>query len=253
MSSKFLRDGAGTFDDYCRENGIPCTVDSIDAVVLSSMIDHTLLKPEATESDIIRLCREAAEYQFKSVCVNPCHVARSVKELNGAGVKVCTVIGFPLGANMTLTKAREAVIAVEQGAGEIDMVMNIGALKSGDPHMVGEDIREVVNAVQGTLVKVILETCLLSGDEIENAASLSMNAGAGFVKTSTGFSSCGATLEAVALMRKTAGKNMGVKASGGIRERETALAMIRAGATRIGTSAGIDIVRDIRSNNNGVY
>ncbi|PTM59494.1 deoxyribose-phosphate aldolase [Desmospora activa DSM 45169] len=209
---------------------------------LASLIDHTLLKPEATAEQIDRLCQEAAVHHFASVCVNPTWVARAAQRLEGTDVKVCTVVGFPLGASHTEIKAVETKRAIQDGAQEIDMVMNIGALKSGDLEAVRRDITAVVEAADGVLVKVILETGLLSADEIRIASEQAKAAGAHFVKTSTGFGNGGATVEAVALMRQTVGPDLGVKASGGVRDRKTAEAMIRAGATRIGASASIAIV-----------
>jgi len=210
---------------------------------LALMIDHTLLKPEATEKQVENLCREAMEYGFCSVCVNPWFVPLCSKVLRRSGVKVCTVIGFPLGATTSDTKAYETRNVIGEGAHECDMVINIGALKSGDDSLVEKDIRGVVRAAGGnTVVKVILETCLLTNDEKVKACELAKRAGADFVKTSTGFSSGGATAEDIALMRKTVGEEMGVKASGGVRSREDAEKMVKAGATRIGASASVKIV-----------
>lgn len=214
---------------------------------ISSFIDHTLLKPEATGKDIEKLCAEAIQFQFASVCINPYFVPLAAKLLDGSGVNVCTVIGFPLGANTTRTKVRETEEAILNGASEIDMVMNIGALKEQDDKAVYQDIAEVVKSAQGKTVKVILENCLLTEEEKRRACLLAKEAGAHFVKTSTGFSSGGATIEDVELMRAVVGDKMGVKASGGIRDLETALKMIKAGATRIGTSSGIKIVTDDQS------
>ncbi|WP_445612726.1 deoxyribose-phosphate aldolase [Geobacillus sp. YF-1] len=211
---------------------------------MAKMIDHTLLKPEATKEQIIQLCREAKQYGFASVCVNPAWVKAAARELSGTDVRVCTVIGFPLGATTPETKAFETNNAIENGAGEVDMVINIGALKSGDDELVERDIRAVVEAAAGkALVKVIIETALLTDEEKVRACQLAVKAGADYVKTSTGFSGGGATVEDVALMRRTVGDKAGVKASGGVRDRETAEAMIAAGATRIGTSSGVAIVR----------
>ncbi len=201
-------------------------------------IDHTLLKPDATVEQIDQLCREAAEHHFFSVCVNPYWVNRAHQNLEGTKVKVATVIGFPLGATTKKMKATETTLSVADGADEIDMVINIGALKSGDREIVLQDIQGVVQAAHGRLVKVILETGLLTRDEIIEACLISKEAGAHFVKTSTGFLAGGATIENVALMRNTVGPDMGVKASGGIKEQQQALAMIEAGATRLGTSNG---------------
>lgn len=211
---------------------------------LTSMIDHTLLKPDATSKQVEALCKEALEYKFASVCVNPGFVQLCKSILNGSEVKVCTVIGFPLGATTTETKAFEARQAVLSGADEIDMVINIGALKDGCLEFAENDIRAVVEASQGRTVKVIIETCLLSDEEKLSACSLAKNAGAHFVKTSTGFSSGGATVSDIELMRNIVGNALGVKASGGVKDKITALAMVKAGANRIGTSAGIAIATD---------
>ncbi|KYC71262.1 deoxyribose-phosphate aldolase [Heyndrickxia coagulans] len=211
---------------------------------LAAYIDHTLLKPEATEKDILKLTAEAAQYHFASVCINPYWVKLAARELAGTGVKVCTVIGFPLGATTAETKAFETKKAIGDGADEIDMVINIGALKSGNTEAVEADIRAVVEAAQGKLVKVIIETCLLTNEEKELACRLSVKAGAHFVKTSTGFSTGGATVEDVKLMRQTVGDKAGVKASGGIHTKAEAEAMIEAGATRIGSSSGVKIVSE---------
>ena len=211
---------------------------------IASYIDHTLLKPEATAGQIDKLCAEAAEYHFASVCVNPWFVLRCVKNLKGAGVKVCTVIGFPLGATTTETKVFEALQAIRSGAEEIDMVINISALKSGSFQAVEQEIQALAAAAEGSAkLKVIIETCLLTEEEKIRACQIAKRAGADFVKTSTGFSTGGASTEDVALMRKTVGPEMGVKASGGIRDYATARAMIKAGATRIGASAGVAIVK----------
>lgn len=209
---------------------------------LNKYIDHTLLKPDASQEQIMNLIEEATEHDFASVCVNPTWVAFAVQALKGTDVKVCTVIGFPLGANTPEVKAFEAEDAIQNGADEIDMVINIGALKSQDYELVEKDIRAVVEAAKGTLVKVIIETCLLTDDEKVKACQIAQKAGADFVKTSTGFSIGGATVADVALMRKTVGPNMGVKASGGARSYEDALAFIKAGATRIGASSGVAIM-----------
>lgn len=217
---------------------------------IASLIDHTLLKAEATESQIVELCKEAAEYKFASVCVNPAWVALAAKELEASEVKVCTVIGFPLGASTSETKAFETKDAIEKGAGEIDMVLNIGALKSGKADLVKADVEAVVGVAKGkAIVKVILETCLLNDEEIQLASRLSKEAGADFVKTSTGFSTGGATVEAVRLMRKTVGPELGVKASGGVRSLEDVEKMVEAGATRIGASSGVQIMQGLTSEN----
>lgn len=210
---------------------------------LARYIDHTLLKANATREEVIKLCEEAREYKFASVCVNPANVALSAKLLEGSPVKVCTVIGFPLGATSSFVKAMETRDAVANGATEIDMVINVGALKSKDYELVKNDIARVVESAGGNTVKVILETSLLNDEEKVKACELSKLAGADFVKTSTGFSTGGATLEDICLMRQTVGPGMGVKASGGIRDTETALQMIQIGATRIGASASVGIVK----------
>lgn len=206
-------------------------------------IDNTILKPEATAAQVTALCEESRTHGFASVCVNPCHVALCARLLAGSPVKVCTVIGFPLGANTSAVKAFEARTAVAEGAGEVDMVINIGALKDGNLEAVRADIAAVCAAAHpAALVKVIIETCLLTQDEIVTACTLAKEAGADFVKTSTGFSTGGATVENIALMRRTVGEGMGVKASGGVRTAGDAEAMIAAGASRIGTSNGAAIV-----------
>ena len=217
---------------------------------LAKMIDHTILKANATQSDIEKLCDEAKKYNFASVCVNPYWVPLASDLLKNSTVKVCTVIGFPLGATSSESKASETEIAILQGADEVDMVINVGAMKNNQTDIVENDILSVVNSARKTgktqnkniIVKVILETCYLTKDEIKNACLCAKNAGADFVKTSTGFGTGGATVEDVALMKETVGSSMEVKASGGIRDYETALKMINAGATRLGTSSGIGIV-----------
>ena len=209
---------------------------------INQYIDHTLLKPESTQEQIDHLLSEAVEYQFASVCVNPTWVAHCSKTLAGTGVKVCTVVGFPLGANTSSVKAFDTKDAIANGADEIDMVINVGQLKSGQYEVVEADIRAVVGASQDKLVKVIIETCLLTNDEKAKACQLAVSAGADFVKTSTGFSAAGATVEDIVLMRETVGPNIGVKAAGGARSYEDAEAFIEAGATRIGTSSGVAIV-----------
>ncbi|HEX6536718.1 MAG TPA: deoxyribose-phosphate aldolase [Gemmatimonadaceae bacterium] len=211
-----------------------------DDVRIASLIDHTLLKPEATEQDIVRLCAEAREHRFAAVCVNPAWVPLCRKALDGTEVKVATVIGFPLGANRPEVKAAEAALAVHDGADELDMVAAIGHLRSGRWAHVQKDIERVVEAADGRLVKVIIESALLAPLEIVRACLTATAAGAGYVKTSTGFNAAGgATAEAVALMRLAVGDALGVKASGGVRDCDTALRMIAAGATRIGTSSGV--------------
>ncbi|MDD2666161.1 MAG: deoxyribose-phosphate aldolase [Methanocellales archaeon] len=207
---------------------------------LASMIDHTLLKPDATAKDIKRICAEAIEHNFASVCVNPIHVSLAAKMLERMNIKVCTVIGFPLGASTTETKVFEVKNAIKNGAQEVDVVMNIGALKSGDYEVVKKDIRAVVNSAGGSVVKVIIEAGLLTDEEKVHACKLAKEAGADFVKTSTGFSGK-ATVSDVKLMRDAFGK--GVKASGGIRTYEDAIALVKAGATRIGTSDALSIVK----------
>ena len=206
---------------------------------LNRMIDHTMLKADATKETIIRYCREAKEHEFASVCVNTCFVPLVADELKGSEVKTCCVVGFPLGAMLTTAKAFEASQAVKAGADEVDMVINISALKDKDDNYVEDDIRAVVEASKGAVVKVIIETCLLTDEEKVRACELSVKAGADFVKTSTGFSTGGATVEDVALMKKTVGERAKVKASGGIRTPEAAKALVEAGADRIGAGNGI--------------
>jgi deoxyribose-phosphate aldolase len=212
---------------------------------LARAIDHTLLRADATLADIEKLCREAVEYGFFSVCVNGSWVEKAASLVADSPVKVACVVGFPLGAMATSAKAVETTIAVTDGASEIDMVLPVGPLKSGDHRAVNTDIRAVTEAASGRTVKVIFETCLLAPDEIVAACRLSIAAGAHFVKTSTGFSTGGATVDTVRLMRETVGPDVGVKASGGIRDTATALAMLEAGASRLGTSAGVAIVTGV--------
>ncbi|CAM3945359.1 deoxyribose-phosphate aldolase [Lederbergia lenta] len=213
---------------------------------IARMIDHTLLKADATQDNIKILCKEAQEYHFASVCVNPTWVEYASSLLKETDVKICTVIGFPLGANTPETKAFETKNAIENGAHEIDMVLNIGALKSGNEELAKRDITAVCAAAKGkALVKVIIETCLLTDEEKRQACKFAKEAGADFVKTSTGFSTGGATIEDVALMRKTVGQDLGVKASGGVRNLEDVEKMIEAGATRIGASSGVAIVQGL--------
>lgn len=215
---------------------------------IAKYIDHTLLKADARKDQIEVLCNEAKEYGFASVCVNPTWVSTASGILKGSDVKVCTVIGFPLGATTSETKAFETKDAIEKGATEVDMVINIGALKGGDTNLVEQDIRAVVEAAKGkALTKVIIETSLLTEDEKVTACELSVKAGADFVKTSTGFSTGGATVEDIRLMRSVVGPSIGVKASGGVRNAEDANNMIEAGATRIGASSGIAIVKGLTS------
>ena len=209
---------------------------------LSKTIDHTILKADARKADILRLCEEAKQYDFASVCVNACHAKTVSEALAGSDVKTCCVVGFPLGAMTSTAKAFETREAVENGADEIDMVINIGALRDGEDAFVEADIRAVVEAAKPAIVKVIIETCYLNEDEKKRACALSVRAGAAFVKTSTGFGSGGATVEDVALMRACVGDATQVKAAGGIRTRKDAQAMLAAGADRIGASAGIAIV-----------
>lgn len=208
----------------------------------NKLIDHTVLKQNATLADIEKLCKEAIEFDFMSVCINPAYVSMCAELLKDSDVKVCTVIGFPLGANSTLVKVFETKDAVKNGADEIDMVINVTMLKDKQYNYVFNEIKAIKEACEGKLLKVILETCLLTDEEIVKACELSKEAGADFVKTSTGFSTAGATTHHVALMRKTVGPDMGVKASGGVRTHEDLLAMVEAGANRIGTSAGCKII-----------
>ena len=215
---------------------------------INKYIDHTQLSADATEDKIKKLCDEAKEYKFASVCVNSCWVKYCAKELKDSGVKVCTVVGFPLGAMATRAKSYEAKCAVEDGADEVDMVINIGWLKDKKYDLVEEDIRDVKKACGDKLLKVIIEACLLTDDEKIKACELSQRAGADYVKTSTGFSKWGAKSEDVALMRKTVGESMGVKAAGGIRDYLTAEKMIESGASRLGCYAGIEIVKGMKDN-----
>jgi deoxyribose-phosphate aldolase len=219
---------------------------------IAGLIDHTLLKPDATEDEIAQLCYEARKYTFASVCVNPTHVELCAELLRDTKVKVCTVIGFPLGATAPEVKAFEAKTALQDGAEEIDMVLNIGALKAGDLTLVARDIQGVVDVGHEgqAIVKVIIETALLSEDEKVTACLLAKEAGADYVKTSTGFSGGGATVEDVSLMRRVVGPEMGVKASGGVRNIEDARSMVQAGATRIGASAGVKIAKGVMQKEN---
>lgn len=211
---------------------------------IANMIDHTALKADTTKDVVEKLCQEAIEYQFASVCVNPTWVETAAHLLKDSEVKVCTVIGFPLGANTSETKGFETKDAIEKGATEVDMVINIGALKDKNDDLILKDIKAVVDAAKGkALTKVIIETSLLTDEEKVRACELSVKAGADFVKTSTGFSTGGATVEDIELMRKTVGPDIGVKASGGVRDTEGAEALIKAGATRIGASSGVAIVK----------
>jgi deoxyribose-phosphate aldolase len=215
---------------------------------LASMIDHTLLKPDATAEQIKKLCQEAREYKFTSVCINTSYVPLAVEQLRGSGVETCCVVGFPLGACTTKTKVAEAQEAIQNGATEVDMVVNVGAIKSGNWDFVRDDIKSVVVVAKDkALVKVIIETCLLIDEEKINVCRIAKMVGADFVKTSTGFSAGGAKVEDIKLMREIVGPSMGVKASGGIRDYDTAMVMVKAGANRIGTSSGIAIVQNINS------
>jgi deoxyribose-phosphate aldolase len=221
--------------------------DSFGAVEVAALIDHTLLKPQATHAEIEQICQEAARYRFASVCVNPSYVSLAERLLRGTGVKVCTVVGFPLGATFPNIKLAEAHECIKLGAREIDMVLNVGALKSGDDGQVEAEIRAIADLCHrsGAICKVILETVLLTREEKVRAALLAKKAGADFVKTSTGFSIGGATVEDVALLRETVGPEMGIKAAGGLRTLSELRAMVAAGATRIGTSSGIKIIDEL--------
>jgi deoxyribose-phosphate aldolase len=210
---------------------------------IASLIDHTLLKPDATADQVRKLCEEAREHGFYSVCLNPYWLPTARKLLAGSAVKLCTVVGFPLGASLSKTKVQETAAVVEAGADEIDMVMNIGAARDGHWDFIRHEIHDVVSAAKGRPVKVILEISLLNEAQIRQACLTTVEAGAHFVKTSTGFAAGGATVEAVKLMRKAVGCEFGVKASGGIRDRAAAERMIEAGATRLGTSASVSIVQ----------
>lgn len=213
---------------------------------LAKYFDHTILKPAATEAEVEKVCKEAVSYGFFSVCVNPVQVKRVSQLLAGTGVKTCSVIGFPLGANTTFIKGLETEQAVVDGADEIDMVINVGALKDADYATVQKDIHTVVRAAGGKMVKVIIETCLLEQEEIVDACQISRKAGAHFVKTSTGFAGGGATVEDVALMKETVGSDLLVKASGGVKTLDDVNKMIAAGADRIGASAGVAIMEELR-------
>lgn len=220
---------------------------------IARIIDHTILKPEATRADVARICAEAREYEFASVCVNGFWVPFVFGELEGSVVRVCSVVGFPLGAMSSSSKVAEALTALEDGAQEIDMVINVGALIGGESAAVEDDIRWIVEAshARGAIVKTILETSLLNDDQKIHACELATHAGADFVKTSTGFGKSGATVEDIALMRRTVGPDIGVKASGGIRTLEQVRAMVAAGATRIGASAGVAIVNATSASTEG--
>lgn len=217
-----------------------------DSQNVAALIDHTLLKPEATRPDVERLCQEAIAHRFASVCVNPVFVPLAKTLLHGSAVKGCTVIGFPLGANSSETKVEETRLALAAGAQEVDMVIHIGGLKAGDNEAVSKDILGVVRAAHsgGAICKVIIETCLLTEEEKERACLIARDAAADFVKTSTGFSTGGATVADVSLMRRVVGPKVGVKASGGVRTLEDLLKMVEAGATRIGSSSGVKIMAE---------
>jgi deoxyribose-phosphate aldolase len=223
--------------------------ESLDSLrSLASFIDHTLLKPEAGREDIARLCREAREFGFHSVCVNPCWVRFAATELEGSGVRVCAVAGFPLGASRAALKVSEAELAMDDGAGEIDMVQNIGLLRSGETMAVKQEITEIAAAAhaRGAILKVIIEACLLDEARKREACLIAQEAGADFVKTSTGFAASGATVDDVKLMRRVVGASMGVKASGGIRSLAAMRTMLAAGASRIGTSSGVSILAEAK-------
>lgn len=211
---------------------------------LNTFIDHTLLKPEATTEQVIQLCQEAKEHNFKAVCINPCFVKTAAKELFGSESLVCTVIGFPLGTNASEVKVFETAKAIDDGADEIDMVLNIGALIEGNYELVSNDINAVLSETnkQAKVLKVIFETSKLNNEQIKKAAEICKDLNVGYVKTSTGFGGGGASVEHIKIMRETVGPKMGVKASGGVRDKAAALAMIEAGATRIGTSSGVKII-----------
>ncbi len=211
---------------------------------MNSYIDHTLLKPTATTQEIITLCEEALKYEFYAVCVNSCYLPLARKSLRDSGVKLAAVIGFPLGAMATVPKVAEVRYCLEQGADEIDMVINLGWLRSGMQEEIVQEIKLIKEIMGDAILKVILETAFLSAEEIRQACELSLQGGADFVKTSTGFGPGGATLEAVRIMKESVGNEAGIKASGGIRDRETALSYIISGATRIGTSSGVIMMKD---------
>lgn len=218
-----------------------------DPALVAALIDHTLLSPKATSADIDRLCEEAANHEFASVCINPFWVRHAAGRLSESKVKVCTVIGFPLGANLAAVKSYELESALNDGATELDMVLNVGAFLSGEFRVAGDEIQTLAAQAHasGAILKVILETCLLTDGQKVKACELAVEAGADFVKTSTGFSQSGATVSDVALMRKTVGAGVGVKASGGVRTLETLRQMVSAGATRIGTSSGLAIIEQV--------
>lgn len=231
------------YAQYSNETRAECPSGGISPAAVASYIDHTILAAKATQDDVRRVCDEARQYRFASVCVNPGYIRFAAGQLSGSGVTPCCVVGFPLGQSTMESKAFEARDAVRNGAREVDMVMNVGAARGGDWVLVKQDIEAVVEAVRGNaLVKVILETCLLTDEEKVKACTVAKLAGADFVKTSTGFSTGGATVDDVKLMRLAVGPNMGVKASGGIKTYQDAVAMIEAGASRLGVSSSIDVV-----------
>ena len=245
ITEEVLKNISDRPDHSCGESGCSSCSSPLAGEKLAGIIDHTLLKADATVEQVKKLCIEAKDNGFASVCINPCYVPLASQLLFGTGVKVCTVIGFPLGATTTKTKVFETKEAIENGASEVDMVINVGAVKSGDYDLVKNDIESVVIAAKGkALVKVIIETCLLTDEEKVKVCTLAKMAGADFVKTSTGFSTGGATVDDIKLMRQIVGADMGVKASGGIKDYDTAAAMVMAGANRLGTSSGIAIVKN---------
>jgi deoxyribose-phosphate aldolase len=235
------------------ENEVKTESKNETEIDVAKYIDHTYLKPEATDKEIDKICNEAKEYHFKAVCINSYWTKRASENLNGSDVLIATVVGFPLGTMPKEVKAYETKRAIEDGTDEIDMVINIGELKAGNYQVVEDDIKAVVEAAQGKTVKVIIETCLLTDEEKVKACLLSRNAKAHFVKTSTGFSKGGATLDDVYLMKQTVGSDMEVKAAGGIRDYETVIKMIEKGATRIGASAGIKIVKGLNGGSSETY
>ena len=222
----------------------------ISSLQIAKIIDHTLLKPDAVSEEVRHLCEEALEFGFATVCINPVHVRQCADQLVGSEIGVCTVVGFPLGASSTMEKVATVSQSLEDGAVEFDMVMNIGAFKEGNFATVGNDIKAVVDAAESNTVKVIIETCLLKDDEKKDAAMIVRDAGAHFVKTSTGFSLGGATLLDVTLLRETVGHKMGIKASGGIKSFKHALSLVEAGASRLGASAGVYIVTEAQLSGN---
>lgn len=237
--------GVGTFEAYLDALQVPSEPDPFSPQLTASLIDHTLLRADANREQIDSLCTEALNFGFKSVCVNPCWLATASARLKDSPVRVGTVIGFPLGASSPLVKAYETEVAIEQGAQEVDMVLNVGALKSGDTKAVESEMASLTAAAAGcVLTKVILETCLLTAEEKRIGCRIAAATGVDFVKTSTGFSKAGATREDVALLREAVGAELGVKASGGVRSMKDLRTMVLAGATRIGTSAGVDILKE---------